>query len=144
MITREQYFAGKPHTPEQEAAAAVLLERNNALRAEYEQATGQTLPDCPNTGSGISGSKGGQGDGGFRLQTATTGRGNSSHKEAKGVDNFDPHDGLDTWLDQFEDGLGGNSKLEAHDLYREATGSTPGWCHTTTRAPHSGHRTFLP
>lgn len=144
MITAEQYFAGKPHTPEQEANAAELLKRNNALRADYEASTGKTLSNCPNTGTGISGSYHGQGDGGFRLTTATTGRALSSHKEAKGVDNFDHDDGLDTWLDQFEDGRGGNSKLEEHDLYREHPDSTKGWCHTTTRAPGSGHRTFFP
>lgn len=144
MITAEQYFAGKPHTPEQEANAAELLKRNNALRADYEASTGKTLSNCPNTGTGISGSYHGQGDGGFRLQTATTGSDHSSHKEARGVDDFDPGDELDIWLDRFEDGAGGNSKLEEYGLYREHPSATHGWCHLSTRAPGSGHRTFYP
>lgn len=144
MITNEQYFQAKPHTKNHEDAADDLLTRVNALRDEFTLSTGHPRDLCPNTGTEISGSKAGQGDGGFRLQTATTGKGNSSHKEGKGVDDFDPRDLFDKWLDQFEDGKGGNSKLAEYDLYREDPASTPGWCHLTTRAPHSGKRTFQP
>lgn len=144
MILLAQYFAAKPHTVEHEAAARDLLTRVDALVIEALAAGRFSRPICPNTGSEISGSKGGAGDGGFRLPTATTGRQNSSHKEARGVDQYDPDNQLDEWLDQFEHGDGDNTMLEKHGLYREHPGSTPSWCHLSTRAPGSGRRTFLP
>lgn len=149
MITAAQYFAGKPHTPAHEEAADDLLTRVNALIDEAVLLGRFTRRNCPNTGTEISGShvpvgEHASGDGGFRLQNATTGKGLSSHKEAKGVDDYDAKNELDTWLDEFEDGAGGNSKLEEYGLYREAPDSTEHWCHLTTRAPHSGHRTFQP
>jgi hypothetical protein len=166
VITTAQYFRNpttgeaRPHTTEQEAAADDLLTRRNALRQEWMDETGETCPIDQDTGCEISGSKGGAGDGGFRLDSATTGTGHSSHKilyvqkpdgtwiksdaAQAGVDDFDPKDAFDRWLDQFEDGHGGNSKLEEYGLYREHPDDTPGWCHLTTRAPHSGHRTFKP
>lgn len=144
MITNEQYFGSKPHTQAHEAAAADLLERRNALREDYHTAT-NTEPDIdPDTGTEISGKRGGSGDGGFRLRTATTGRILSSHKEATGVDDYDRGNEFDTWLDQFEDGHGGNSKLEQYGLYREHPSTTMTWCHLTTRPPGSGRRTFYP
>lgn len=161
MITLTQYFAGKPHTKVQEAAAEELLIRVNALVEEYEGVVGAKRPRCPNTGSEISGSKNGSGDGGFRLDTATTGRDRSAHKvlysqaengqwfrdelnPKAAVDCYDPGDPLDKWLDTFEDGNGGNTKLAQYELYREAPSATPGWCHLTDRPPHSGHRTYIP
>ena len=144
MITTQQYFGHKPYTVEQEANATDLLERRNALREDYYRTTGRAPDIDPDTGTEISGSKGGSGDGGFRLKTATTGRTLSSHKEGKGVDDSDQDNAFDKWLDQFETGDGGNTKLEEYDFYREAPNSTPTWCHLTTRAPGSGRRTFNP
>ena len=135
MITQGQYFAGKPHTPEHDAAATELLTRVNLLLGEAE-ATGIAQSICPNTGTQISGSKGGSGDGGFRLTTATTGAPGSSHKEARAVDVYDPQGHLDNWLT--------DAKLETHGLYREAPAYTPNWAHLTTRPPHSRKRTFIP
>lgn len=139
-ISREQYFQAKPHTEEQGAEAASLLMRVNGLceKVEFD------WPVCPNTGTNVSGSKGGQGDGGFRLPGATTGADHSSHKTAQGVDVFDPQAKLDDAISAFDKEDGTNELLEEFGLYREAPGSTPGWCHLTTRAPHSGHRTFQP
>lgn len=144
MITKEQYFGTKPHTQAHEAAAVDLLERRNALREDYYTATGRRLIVDPDTGTEISGSRGGNGDGGFRLQTATTGKPLSSHKEAKGVDDYDEGNEFDKWLDEFEDGDGGNIKLEQYGLYREHPSTTMSWCHLTTRPPASGRRTFYP
>lgn len=143
MITTDQYFR-KPHTPQQEENAREVLDRRNRLRAEWMQATGKSCPVDPDTDSEISGSRGGDGDGGFRTPGASTGAPGSSHKEAKAVDDYDPQDEFDTWLDQFEIGDGGNSKLEEYGLYREHPSKTKGWCHLTTRAPASGKRTFWP
>jgi len=119
------------------------------LVEEYYADTGRTPDIDPDTGTEISGARGGAGDGGFRLQTATTGKSNSSHKDAKGVDDYDKDDAFDKWLDQFEVPMpngqpGGNSKLEEYGLYREHPSTTPTWCHLTTRAPASGRRTFYP
>ena len=132
MITIEQYFQAKPHAPEHEAAATDLLERVERLCTTVAW----DWPICPNTGTSVSGSKGGQGDGGFRLPTATTGAATSSHKEARAVDVYDPQNELDDLIT--------DSLLTAYGLYREAPESTPGWCHLTTRAPKSGRRTFIP
>lgn len=150
MITLSQYFSNpttgelKPHTEQHEDAARDLLERREALREDFRAATGRGIAVCPNTGSEISGSRNGAGDGGFRVHNAATGSPGSSHKEARGVDDYDPGDELDHWLDQFEDAHGGNAKLDEHGLYREHPDATPGWCHLTTRAPRSGRRTFTP
>lgn len=143
MISLDNYFAGKPHSDVHRLDADDLLTRVNALLDEFVL-NGGKRSRCPNTGTEISGSKGGSGDGGFRLTTATTGKGDSSHKEAKGVDVFDPHDELDKWLDKFEHGDGDNSKLREYGLYREHPSATISWCHLSTRPPHSGKRTFIP
>ena len=144
MITNEQYFGAKPHTDEHEKTAWKLLQLVNKLIDEAVSVGAFERTIDPDTGSEISGSKGGAGDGGFRLPTATTGKALSSHKEARGVDVFDPGNDLDAWLNEFEGDNGANSKLQAYGLYREAPHATPGWCHLTSRAPGSGRRTFVP
>jgi len=156
MITREQYFGAKPHTPEHEAAADDVLVRREALRQEYYASTGCGPDVDPDTGTEISGKKNGSGDGGFRLKGSATsidpvtGRERlTSHAEAKAVDDSDQGDAFDKWLDQFEVPMpngkpGGNSKLEEYGLYREHPSATPTWCHLTTRPPGSGKRTFMP
>jgi len=153
MITLDQYFgARKAHieaTPEKYAAADELLGRRNRLREEYYAATACEPDIDPDTGTEISGKKNGSGDGGFRVSTTTTGAGDSSHKEGKGVDDSDQDDEFDLWLNQFEVPMpngqpGGNTKLEEYGLYREHPDTTLTWCHLTTRAPGSGKRTFWP
>lgn len=132
MITFEEYFGGKAHTLMQEGNARLLLNTVEMLLEELKW----TYPIDPDTGTSISGTRGGAGDGGFRLPTATTGKGNSSHKEGRGVDVYDPYGDLDAAIT--------DELLERHDLYREHPDSTPTWCHLTTRPPGSGHRTFSP
>lgn len=138
MITEKQYFGQKPHTEEHEVYASEMLHRVNEMLVfvDYD------FPVDPDTGTCISGSKGGSGDGGFRLPESTTGAKLSSHKEAKAVDVFDPENWLDNYLDQFDEPDGGNPILERFGLYREASPHTPGWCHLTTRPPKSGRRSF--
>jgi hypothetical protein len=143
MITSDQYF-GKPHSAQHFADAVDLLQRVNRLGDEAQAFGAFTWSVDLDTGSQISGRAGGDGDGGFRTPSATTGDSGSSHRQAKGVDIYDPSNKLDTWLDGFEDGHGGNSKLEERGLYREDPKATNTWCHLTTRAPHSGKRTFQP
>lgn len=144
MINNQQYFGAKPHTVEHDAAATDLLDRVERLKAEAASSGHFTRLSDPDTGTEISGSKGGAGDGGFRLPTATTGTQNSSHKEARGVDCYDPSNELDRWLDKFEGDDGTNTKLKEYGLYREAPNSTLGWAHLSTRRPGSGRRTFKP
>ena len=144
MIRTTEYFGNKPYSVEHENAATDLLERVNRLIDEAVESAAFLRAVDPDTGTEISGSRGGSGDGGFRLPNATTGKQNSSHKEAKGVDCYDPEGDLDEWLDTFETGGGKNTKLEEHGLYREHPTATAGWCHLSTRAPGSGRRTFFP
>lgn len=149
-INTDDYFR-KPHSTAQLAAASDLVGRVNDLGHEAERAGAFTFTIDPDTGCAISGRAGGDGDGGFRTPSSTTGAPDSAHRvlpaeKPKGVavDVYDPGNRLDTWLDGFEDGHGGNSMLEKHDLYREAPSATQSWCHLTTRAPASGRRTFQP
>lgn len=143
MITLEQYRR-KPMPPAHVTSAEDLLRRRNALRAEWTLATGKTCPIDPDTESEISGVARGDGDGGYRTPGTRTGAAGSSHRDGRGVDDYDPLNELDSWLDQFEDGQGGNGMLEKHGLYREHPSATPGWCHLSTKAPGSGKRTFYP
>lgn len=149
MITAEQYFGAKishPEcTPDMKWNADHLLIKMNALLAEAAGAGAYTWPIDPDTGSCISGSKGGSGDGGFRLSTSKTGSPTSAHKQANGGDVFDPADCLDSWISSFDrDGGARNEVLERHGLYREAPAATPGWCHLQQTATRSGRRTFNP
>ncbi len=136
MISLEDYFRGKPHSEAQEAEATILLGRVHALLDEARGAGVYEDDIDPDTGTQISGAKGGSGDGGFRLPESKTGAKLSSHKEAKAVDIYDPQGALDDWLtDQI---------LSRHGLFREAPEATTGWTHLQTKAPKSGKRTFLP
>ncbi len=144
MITLQNYFGHKLHTDDHTAAAVVLLDKVNGLIDDAVASGAFVRVIDPDTGSEISGSRGGAGDGGFRLPDAATGRPNSPHKQAKACDAYDPDGDLDDWLTTFETGGGGNSKLQEWGLYREAPESTVHWCHLTTRSPGSGRRTFFP
>lgn len=90
------------------------------------------LIDNPTTGTLVSGQK----YGGFRPQSCPQGAPQSSHKEGRGVDIYDPVNELDNWIT--------DKILEKHELYRESPLVTKGWCHLTDRAPRSKWRTFMP
>ena len=136
MITLQDYFSDKPHPTEYNLNALTLLYRVNNLIAAYTTDTGKLPEINPITGSQVSGSKGG--DGGFRLPTSTTGSSKSAHKQGMAIDLVDHDQHLDKWLDAKPDAL------IKYDLYREASASTPNWCHLSTRKPLSGKRTFIP
>jgi hypothetical protein len=139
VISIEEYFGGKINrpdaTPERKANAEVLLRQVNALIDEA-RTFGIRVQNDPDTGTQISGSKGGAGDGGFRLSTAATGRPGSAHKEGMAVDVFDPGNRLDEWITR--------DILVKYGLYREAKQWTEGWCHLTTRPPRSLTRSYNP
>jgi hypothetical protein len=113
-----------------------LLYRVNNLLAAFATDTGTILQNNPATGNQISGNK--NGDGGFRLQTSTTGSSKSAHKQGMAVDIYDRGEHLDKWLDAKPDAL------IKYDLYREEPSATINWCHLGTRKPLSGKRTFKP
>jgi hypothetical protein len=138
ILLIEEYFHNprtakdKPHTPEQDVAARVLLSRVNRLLIAVKW---PWLID-PDTGSCISGAKGGDGDGGFRLPDSTTGAPGSQHRKAHAVDVYDPKNELDNLLTDII--------LAEYGLYREHPDSTLGWCHLQDVAPGSGYRTYRP
>ena len=154
MITLRDYFEDphtglpKEHNEQHEEAARDLLARRDGLRAAYYAAHPDKVgPDIDqDTGTEISGKKHGAGDGGFRVKGSATSEGRlTSHAEGRGVDDSDQDNGLDDWLTTFDRDDGReNMMLEKFGLYREHPAYTPTWCHLTTRAPHSGKRTFVP
>lgn len=136
MITKSHYFGLKPCPKEHDANADKLLEQVNALLHYAADAGVYDYWIDPDTNSQISGSKGGAGDGGYRLPDSKTGAAGSSHRVARGIDIYDPENKLDAWVTR--------SILIKYNLYREHPDSTPGWLHLTDRAPGSGCRTFKP
>ena len=140
MISIQQYFGTRIDNPEVTEEklenARILLERVNALLDEAFGVAGILVLNDPDTGTQISGSKGGEGGGGFRLSNATTGKPASAHKLAMAVDVFDPENKLDDWITR--------EILIKHGLYREARQWTLGWCHLQTRPPRSLMRSFNP
>lgn len=132
MITIAQYFAGQPHSHDQELAAMVLLARVKNLLREANIVGRYPETVNPKTGNQISG----EGHGGFRTQDCPIGAPHSAHKEAKAVDIYDPDNSLDEWIT--------DEILRKHDLYREEPNSSPHWVHIQCRPTTSGRRTFLP
>lgn len=135
MITLNDYF-GKwinhpDATDEIKVNAGKLLSRiNPLLDAAFE--AGIDLNINPKTKTLISGTQ----YGGFRPQDCPQGSPQSSHKQGRGIDVFDPENALDKWIT--------DKSLEKFGLYREAPLDTNTWCHLTDRAPGSGKRTFKP
>lgn len=150
MITPEQYFTHprtgetKPHTQQHLDNFNQWQGREEALVQEAIEAGAFERAIDPDTGCELSGSRGGDGDGGFRAPGSVTGKPGGPHYEGKAGDRYDPGNRLDTWLDSFEDGHGGNSMLLKHGLYREAASATSSWVHTQTKPVASGKRTFMP
>lgn len=140
MISFFQYFGNRidhPYaTDVRKANAIILVNRVNTLLCEYEQATDTRVEVDKDTGTQISGSRGGSGDGGFRLAQSRTGVKGSSHKQGMGVDVYDAGDRIDTWIDR------NPGVLDRINLYRESPGFTPGWCHLQTRP--TSKRTYRP
>lgn len=139
MITLDQYFGDKMAAPDasklRKQNAAELLRRVNRLLDFAEKAHIRIVVD-KDTGTSISGSRNGSGDGGFRLSTTKTGAARSKHKEGQAVDVYDQDDRLDSFLT--------DAILEQFQLYREHPHKTLGWCHLQSVPPRSELRTFNP
>lgn len=139
IITTREYFGAKIDHPDAAGkfdAAVDLLEQVNKLLLAAHLAGYYPYPIDPDTGTQLSGSRNGAGDGGFRLSTATTGAAKSAHKLACAIDIYDPNGTLDAWLT--------DKILAFYGLYREHPDATPGWCHLQSLPPRSGKRTFYP
>ena len=140
MITIADYFGSRMNHPQagpgMYQAADELLGRVNRLLDAAKLAGAYDDEVDPDTGTQVSGSKGGSGDGGWRPPDAATGAPNSKHKRAQAVDVFDPDDSFDAWLT--------DEILAEHGMWREVGEKTPGWVHLQRVAPGSGKRTFQP
>jgi hypothetical protein len=137
MITLDEYVgihANSPDwTPQRRAAAtAFLLKVNAQIREIY--IAGVMLPVNPKTKSQISGET----FGGFRPQDCPIGAPKSCHKEAIGIDLFDPEGAIDAWC------MANLARLAANGLWLEHSDATPGWCHWQGRGVPSGNRVFRP
>lgn len=137
MITFEQYFGFKLPLAqvEHQVNARGMLAKVNAL-LEYAlsvlSGSGFTLRVDEDTGCCISGTKGGAGDGGYRLSTSKTGEVSSKHRTGHAVDVFDPENKLDDWLT--------DDILERFGLWRERAEITLGWSHLQDVVTLTGKR----
>ena len=135
-ITAAEYFGrfiGHHDATEQvRKAADVLLDRVNRLITHLATKKMVHFRINPLTKSLITG----EGQGGFRPQDSGQGAPNSSHKEGRGIDLYDPDGEIDDNID--------DAMLEEFGLYREHPAATRRWCHLTTRPPRSGKRSFYP
>jgi len=137
MISLADYFGAKVSqaTPAQYAAAITMLDKVNDLldHAAAETSCDYLRVNDADTGSCISGAKGGAGDGGFRLASSTTGSASSKHRTGHAVDVYDPGNKLDDWLT--------DEILARFSLWRERPEITPGWCHLQDVVTLTGKRT---
>lgn len=138
MILLLQYFGKKSHPIEHDANANILLAQVNLCLHKAEQDGCYDGWIDPDTNSQISGSRGGSGDGGYRTPDSRTGGPTSSHREAKGVDVYDPDRILAQWCEDNKD------MLRKLGLYCEDFRWTPGWVHFQTRPSRSGHVVYIP
>lgn len=138
LITAQQYFGTKPYTEQQADNCDALLESVNQCLDFAARDKCYRSPVDPDTGSQISGAKGGSGDGGFRLVSSATGSKGSSHKDANGIDIYDPARALAAWC------VANPQILAALGLYMEDPRWTPGWVHLQRVPPKSGKRIYIP
>lgn len=138
MITQQQYFGTKQYTDQQAENCDALLESVNQCCDYAAQSKSYFYPIDPDTGIQISGAKGGSGDGGFRIPESNTGAKTSSHKDANGVDVFDPARVFAAWC------VANPQILASLGLYMEDPRWTPGWVHLQRIPPKSGKRIYIP
>ena len=144
MISPHDYFGSRFHhkevTSEVRDNADILIFCTNSLLREYQDEVDHDVPLNPNTDTQISGMT----EGGFRLKNCKQGARQSSHKQGKGVDIFDPFNELDNWIKKYNYGHRSNYILERWNLYIEHPSKTKTWVHLTIRPPRSGNRIFYP
>lgn len=118
--------------------ASKLLAKVNTVLAAFVADGGKLVID-PDTGTLISGAKGGSGDGGYRLATSATGAPNSRHKTGQAVDVYDPERKLARWVLQHQPFV--HQQL---GLSIERPEWTPNWVHFQSVPPGSGVFAFIP
>jgi hypothetical protein len=128
-----QYAGHADATPAVQQAARAMLAKVNDLYARAAE-DGCELPDNPATGSGVSGN----GHGGFRPQDCQVGASNSTHKDGRGVDRYDPHRQFAAWC------LAHPHELTKRGLHMEDPRWTPTWVHLQDVPPHSGRLVYVP
>lgn len=138
MITTSQYFGAKQHTDEHLSNAIELLRHVNAFLEEAAAAGAYGNWIDPDTGTQISGAKGGSGDGGFRSPDSTTGAPLSKHRNAEAIDIYDPDRILAQWI------ITNKERLAIHGLWIEDPRWSPVWLHLQSVPPKSGKRIFIP
>lgn len=139
MITLDQYVGAHINSPDwnekRRTSAIKFLSTVNLLMTEME-ASGVVFPNSPKTGTRISGEKNGYG--GFRPQNCTQGASNSSHKDGRGCDIYDPKGLIDAWLQAHPE------RLVFYGIYIEHPTKTVGWSHWSDRPSNSGNHIFYP
>lgn len=127
-------FVGHPDATDEvvDRAEELLAKVNGLMEVAFEE--GIEFHINPATNSYISGKT----LGGFRPKDSTVGSKNSSHKQGRGIDIYDPFNEFDEWLYIHQ------AALITFDLYMEHPSATPKWTHLTDRAPGSLKRVFLP
>lgn len=136
-ILLSQYFNNKPHSIRHEANANLTLAQVNLCHAYAAEDGKYEYWIDPDTGTQISGSRGGTGGGGFRLMDEA-GAIHSAHKDACAIDTFDPHRIYAQWC------LDNQAKLKELGLYMEDPRWTGGWVHQQIIAPRSGLTVYIP
>jgi len=140
MITKAQYFGNKPHPIEHEANACRLIDGSaNLFLKECHELGHYDYEIDPDTGTQISGSKGGTGAGGYRGKNEGPTL-HSTHKDANGIDIADSVRKLAAYCVTHE----GKAHMARHGLYMEDPRWTPVWCHFQRVAPKSGKRIYIP
>ena len=138
MILEERFFNNKPHPQAHGTNAALLLGAVNPFLDEAAAAGAYGYWIDPDTGTQISGAKGGSGDGGYRLPSSKTGSKTSKHLEANAVDVYDPDRKLAAWC------VLNKAILAKYGLYMEDPRWTPGWVHLQRVPPGSGKIIYVP
>lgn len=140
MITLADYFGDKPHPQEHDVNARKLLDAVNKYLLACHDNGLYDWPIDPDTGTNISGAKGGSGDGGYRAADSKTGTAKSAHRTAQAVDVYDPGQ----VLAKYSDSPTGRGHLARCGLYIEHPRWTPGWVHFQSVPPRSGKRVYVP
>ena len=138
MITPEDYFAAyadhEDITDKVRDAAAGLLAKVNEVYA-LAAADGCEMQVNPSTNTEVSGT----GNGGFRPRDCKVGASDSTHKDGRGVDKYDPDRKFASWC------LAHLRVLKERNLHMENPCWTPTWVHLQDAAPRrSGNTVYVP
>jgi hypothetical protein len=134
VITLDDYWMGRDKTYAADLtadiarAAAITVQRANALLAEFRFDTGDVEQRKVN--SGWRPPEVNKGTPGAALR--------SKHMTGEAVDIADPDGHLDEWC------LSHLDTLARLGLWLEHPSATKNWCHVQTCAPRSGNRCFFP